>query len=444
MRKIQSRVRGWLGYLLLIGISSVLFAQPIRIRTDAASVGRMDIVVYPFTSTTSDAYSADLANVLYDVVKNDLAYSGYFNVLEPGDLPPDTVVQVRRVGSSYDTLRTFSGSSAARIQGTVAAGWDRMTSSMKIFFPPKIVAEYEQDFNFSSDGARDAGHEIASWITQMLTGETGAYASKIAFVVKSAGTKEIWVMDWDGANPHVLTRDNSTNMSPTWSADGKSLYYTSFKSGNADIYRLDLASGRSAPFAATPRLDSAPCVSPDGQWVAFSSSEDGNSEIYRMRPDGSDKAQLTVSYGIDTSPSFAPTGNELVFTSDRGGSPQIYKMDIDGASVQRLTYSGNYNETARWSPRGDMIAFASREVGFQIFTLSLADGRERRVTDPGSNLDPSWSADGMKLVYASVQGGKGSIWTCNWDGSGARQLTFGLEASQPQWGPALPQLTSEN
>jgi TolB protein len=116
--------------------------------------------------------------------------------------------------------------------------------------------------------------------------------------------------------------------------------------------------------------------------------------------------------------------------------PQIYRMDVDGASVQRITYAGNYNETARWSPRGDLVAYASREIGFQIFTITPEGADERRVTDPGSNLDPSWSPDGMKLCYSSVQGGKSAIWTCNWDGSGARQLSFGLDASQPQWGPA--------
>ncbi len=428
---------------LICGLLSIAHSQPITIRTETASVGRMDIVVYPFKASSPDAYSNDLPNVLFSIVKNDLAYCGYFNVLEPEDLPPDTVIQVRRVNGRNDTLRTFSGSTAARIQATVSSGWDKMSSAVAIFQPPISSPIHMQNFGFESEAARDAAHQMSAWITKMLTGEEGAFTSKIAFVVKSAAIKELWMMDWDGANPHVLTRDNSTNLSPTWSPDGKTIFFTSFKAGNADIYKLDLSTGRSSSFIASPRVDSAPAVSPDGQWVAYSSSEDGNSEIYRIHADGSGKTQVTVNHGIDTSPSFAPTSRELVFTSDRTGTPQIYRMDVDGAGVQRITFAGNYNETARWSPRGDLIAYASREIGFQIFTISLSDNRERRITDPGSNLDPSWSPDGMKLVYTSVQGGKSAIWTSNWDGSGARQLTFGLDASQPQWGPAQALLQSE-
>ena len=66
------------------------------------------------------------------------------------------------------------------------------------------------------------------------------------------------------------------------------------------------------------------------------------------------------------------------------------------------------------------------------------------MTGEGSNFDPSWSPDGMKLVYTSQTGGKSSIWTCNWDGSNARQLTFGFHASQPQWGPAVALTDHDN
>ncbi|MDD5087295.1 MAG: DUF5050 domain-containing protein, partial [bacterium] len=301
-----------------------------------------------------------------------------------------------------------------------------------------------KDFRFSSGDLRAAGHEIAAWITRVVTGEEGAFTSQIAFVVKTGDSKNLWVMDWDGSNPHSLTQDRTLNMSPTWSPDGSALYFTSFRDGNADIFRYELSTGQIRSCIASPRVDSAPCVSPDGQWIVYSSSADGNSEIYRIRPDGSSRTQLTISWGVDTSPSWSPTGRELVFTSDRGGTPQIYRMDFDGAGVQRLTWNANYNETARWSPRGDLIALASREIGFQIFTIGPDGKGERRVTGDGSNFDPSWSPDGMKLVYTSVHGKESSIWTCNWDGSHHRQLTFGLNTSQPQWGPAVAVTESTN
>jgi tol-pal system beta propeller repeat protein TolB len=412
--------------------------QPVTLRVETTAVGRVDVVIEHFIAARDSAFAGSLPANLRDQVKGDLAYSGYFNVLEPEDAPLDTVTRVRQSGNKSDTLRTLSGPLPPRVHGSVTAGWNGATASMAIYQPPLKDPIHQREFQFKADDSRTAAHTIASWITQMLTGEQGAFLSKIAFVVKTGTNKNIWVMDWDGANPHAITRDQTTQLSPTWSPDGNTIYFTSFRGGNADIYRMDAEGKNIRPFFASPYVDSAPSVSPDGEWVAFSSAVNGNPEIYRAHPDGTRRTELTFSYGVDTSPSWSPTGQYLVFTSDRAGSgsPQIYRMDFEGTNVQRLTYAGNYNETARWSPRGDLIAYASREIGFQIFTIGPDGNHERRVTSDGSNLDPSWSPDGMKLVYTSIRGNKSSIWTCNWDGTDQRQLTFGLDASQPQWGPA--------
>lgn len=433
--------------IFALGIASLavdcVFAQPVTLRIETRSVGRMEIVVMPFRAARDSAFAGELPTLLRDVVNSDLAYSGYFNVTLPEDLPPDTMIQVKRVGSKWDTLRTFSGNTAARVHGSLIVGWDGVTASIAILQPPIKDPIHMKDFRFGTEDTRAAGHEIAAWITKMVTGEEGGFSSRIVFVVKTGDSKNLWIMDWDGANPRSLTQDKTLNMSPSWAPDGKTIYFTSFRGGNADIYKYDLESAHVSSFIVTPRVDSAPSVSPDGQWVAYCSATDGNPEIYRIRPDGTGRTQLTISYGVDTSPSWSPTSRELVFTSDRGGTPQIYRMDMDGAGATRMTFAGNYNETGRWSPRGDLIAFASREIGFQIFTISPDGSHERRVTGDGSNLDPSWSPDGIKLVYSRQSGGKSDIWTCNWDGSNARQLTFGLNASQPQWGPAIP-LTADD
>jgi TolB protein len=438
------RVRVLSTVLLLLAFTGSAFSQ-VTLRTETASVGRLDLVVYPFTPDGDAAFVGELPAQLSDLVKGDLSYSGFFNIINPSDLQPDTTIKVQKVGSTYDTLRTFTGSSAARVRGTVSVGWEKSIASIAIFQPPLRDPIHISDFSFQADKARDAAHEIAAWITRMLTGEEGAFQSRIAFVVKTGQNKDLWIMDWDGANARSLTRDQTLNLSPTWTPDGRNLYFTSFRNGDADIYRYTLESGKISPFIKTPRTDSAPCVSADGEWVAYASSESGNFEIYRVKPDGSQKTQLTFSGRDDTSPSWSPTGREIVFTSDRGGSPQIYIMDFDGINVRRLTYDGVYNETARWSPRGDLIAFCSRESNqypkFQVFTVQPGGGRERRLTEGGNKFDCSWSPDGMKVVYTSSIDGKTSIWTCNWDGSNQRQLTFGLEASQPQWGPVVPLTT---
>jgi TolB protein len=412
------------------------------LRTRVNAVSRAPICVMPFHARQDSAFAGQLPASLRGIIDGDLAYSGYFNVIEPQDLPPDTILQVRKIGSKWDTLRTFSGSTAIRVQGTVSSDWNGASASIAIFQPPINAPIHSKDFTFKSEDMRGAGHQIAAWITKMIAGENGSFGSRIVFAVRAGGGKNLWIMDWDGANPHPLTSDNTVNMSPTWTPDGSALIFTSFRGGNACLYKYALGSGHISPFVVQSGVTSAASVSPDGEWVAYSASTGGNQEIFRCRLDGSSRTQLTFSYGIDTSPSWAPTSRELVFTSDRTGDPQVYRMDVDGANVQRLTMAGNYNETGRWSPRGDLIAFASREIGFQIFTLAPDGSNERRITGDAASatgawaLDPSWSPDGMKLAFTVTQSGKSSIWTCNWDGSNPRQLTFGMDAAQPQFGPA--------
>jgi TolB protein len=433
----------WIGCALLFAFACAILlkgmpaaGQPITMRVEAKSVARLDVCVMPFHAAKDSAFAGELPKLLRAVVDADLAYCGYFNVIEPQDLPTDTVTQIRQSGAKWDTLRLYGGSSAARVTGSITVSWNGATANIAIYQPPLKDPTYSHEFTFLTDNLRPAGHEIATWVTKVLTGEDGGFASRIVFTVRTGESKNLWVMDWDGGNPHSITQDRTINLSPTWTPDGSMIYFTTFRNGNADIYRISAGGGSATAFQTSPQMDSAPSVSPDGQWIAFTSGRAGNPEVYRCHADGSGLTQMTFSYGVDTSPSWSPTSRELVFTSDRTGVPQIYRMDMDGASVTRLTMVGNYNETARWSPRGDLIAYASREIGFQIFTIALDGTGERRVTGDGSNNDPSWSPDGMKLVYTSNQGGKSSIWTCNWDGSNARQLTFGLDAAQPQWGPA--------
>jgi TolB protein len=419
-------------------------AQPVHLQTTTVSVSRANIVVMPFRAAKDSAFAGQLPSSLRGIVDGDLGYCGYFNVTEPQDLVPDTIVQVRKDKSgNWDTLRTYSNSTVLRVEGNIAVGWNGALATIGIYQPQIKTPIHSKEFSFKTEDLRPAGHQIAAWITKMVTGEDGSFSAKIVFAVRGGSAKNLWIMDWDGANPHPLTSDNTTNMSPSWAPNGQTIYFTSFRAGNASLYKLNLATGHITPFVVRPGVTSAASVSLDGQWVAYSATEGGNQEIFRCHPDGTGSTQLTFSYGIDTSPSWSPTGRDLVFTSDRTGEPQVYRMDLDGANTQRLSMQGNYNETGRWSPRGDLIAFASREIGFQIFTIAPDGSGERRITGDAATvtggwaLDPSWSPDGMKLAFTTMQGGKSAIWTCNWDGSNPRQLTFGMDASQPQWGPVM-------
>jgi Tol biopolymer transport system component len=77
-----------------------------------------------------------------------------------------------------------------------------------------------------------------------------------------------------------------------------------------------------------------------------------------------------------------------------------------------------------YSPDGEWVAFSSnRGGGMNLWLVSTATGRLRRVTDAHVNWDPAFTRDGKRLLWSSNRGGNFEIWTADVDGSGPRQVT---------------------
>ena len=145
-------------------------------------------------------------------------------------------------------------------------------------------------------------------------------------------------MDYDGFNQHPITSYGSISTTPRWSPDNTKLAFTSYASGNPEIYLFSFETNRRIPFPTYKGLNTTPAWSPDGKKIAFCSSMGGDPEIYISDVNGYNLQRLTFSPGVDISPAWNPkTGNELAFVSDRSGSPQIYIMSSDGTNLRRMT-----------------------------------------------------------------------------------------------------------
>src|SRR6266404_5093321 len=75
-------------------------------------------------------------------------------------------------------------------------------------------------------------HQFADEIISRLSGGLPGIAStQIAFVSSRTGTKEIWIMDYDGANQHPLTSLHTISLTPRWSPDASRIAFTCFEAG---------------------------------------------------------------------------------------------------------------------------------------------------------------------------------------------------------------------
>ncbi|MDE2273863.1 MAG: PD40 domain-containing protein, partial [Gammaproteobacteria bacterium] len=110
---------------------------------------------------------------------------------------------------------------------------------------------------------RWTAHKISDLIYQKLTGQRGAFATRIAYVeVSGKGGLDrhyaLVVADSDGYNPQTVFSSNEPIMSPAWSPDGKYLAYVSFESGLPAIYMQNIYTGKRERLSDRPGLNSAP------------------------------------------------------------------------------------------------------------------------------------------------------------------------------------------
>ena len=283
-------------------------------------------------------------------------------------------------------------------------------------------------------------HRFANEVMKVLTGEDGVFDTRIAFVGKQTGIKELYVMDFNGDNLQQLTHDRSVVLSPKWSRDGQSIYYTSFKGGKTpQLFRYDLRKKGSVRVASFPGMVIGLSLNPGNDLIATTLTKDGNSEIYLVDIDGRIRERLTNNREIDVSAQFSPDGKELVFVSTRDGAPQIYKMDRSGQNPQRLTFKGSNNTTPSWSPKGDKILFGGMDTDGQvdIFSVNIdGSGMFRLTYDSRNNEEPAWSSNGELVTFTSNRTGRYQIYIMRPDGTKQMQLTReNFDHLMPTWGP---------
>ncbi len=251
---------------------------------------------------------------------------------------------------------------------------------------------------------RQAVHRFADDIVRELSGAPGIATTRVAFIAKKAGHKELFVMDLDGEGAKQVTADKVISAGPSFAPDGSRIAYTSYKSGYPDIYTVDLASGARTRVASFPGLNSGAAFSPKGDLIAMTLSFQGNPEIYFMAAAGGGKpTRVTKSRGTDSSPCWSPDGDRLVYVSDDRGSPQLYLAAMNGTAPERLNTGVLYATEPAWSPDGKAIAFNARVGGaFQIYLYDVATKQSRQATSIGNNEDPSWCRDSRHLVFSRL------------------------------------------
>jgi len=407
-------------------------------------VERVRIAVADFKPANADPNTGPLLATFNSVLFSDLQNAGIFDVVSKSFNPlqvPGTPQEVTldAWGNPPTNAAMLAFGNLGVSGGQVAVfGW---LYDVKNTVSPQVLGkQYREDA--TQDNARLIAHRFADEIIFRLGGGIpGIAESKIVYVSNRTGTKEIWMMDYDGNGEHQVTKLGGVALSPRISPDSSRIAFVELgkRSVNIQMYSLEL--NRVVTFPAIGGTTISPAWSPDGTHLAFSSSRTGDPEIYVSNSSGGELTRLTEVHGPDVSPVFNPkTGGQIAFISGRSGLPQLYIMASDGTNVQRMTDTG-YAVSPSWSPNGQYLVFAwSRRYGpgvpgaQDIYIMDVASKTWAQLThDAGSNDFPSWSPDGRHIVFQSNRSGTTQIWTMLADGTQQHQLTRTGQNTQPNW-----------
>jgi len=390
----------------------------------------------PALKATFDAtLYADLANAgIFDMVSKTMAPQAMPGSPQEISLPQWSAAPANAEMVAFGALSSTNGR-------LVVYGW--LDDTRNTASPQVLGKQYNEAA--SQDMARAVAHRFADEIISRLGGGINGIAeTKIYFVSSRTGTKEIWVMDYDGNNQHPLTSLKTISLTPRWSPDASRIAFTCFAPSHGivspQICMYSVDANKVITFPRFRGTNSSPAWSPDGSKLMFSSSMLGNPEIFMTDANGGAPKRLTFANGASTSPAWNPkTGNSIVYVSDRGGIPKLYMMGVDGTnSIELDLPDKGYLIDPAWAPNGAILAFSWRrpEGNYDIYVMDPSTRQIVEITrDSGRNERPSWAPDGRHIVFESTRSGTRQIWTMLADGSQARQITTQGHNESPNWSP---------
>src|SRR5882724_6432818 len=266
---------------LILTISGSSFAQQDWIRTGTGlGVEKVRLAAADFKSSSADPRNAALLKAFNDTLENDLENAGIFDMVSKSFHPLNVPAMQGEVKFAEwaapppnASMLAFGNLGTAADSLTVQGWLDDVKNPQSA----QVLAKQYQD-KPTTDAARMIAHKFADEIIFRLGGGIqGIAETQIVFISARSGHKEVWMMDYDGANQRAITKLGSISLSPRISPDNSRIAFSSVTSaGGWQVQMYSLELGRTVSFPRFGGTNVSPAWAPDGNRIAFSSSQSGD------------------------------------------------------------------------------------------------------------------------------------------------------------------------
>jgi serine/threonine-protein kinase len=208
----------------------------------------------------------------------------------------------------------------------------------------------------------------------------------------------IWIKRLDRTSGRKLTVGTNDNRQPAWTADGKSVTFSSTSARGActpATGATDLWTQRADGTQAVMQVHGKwglfnPRWSPDGRWLIYQTDVEspGSGDILAIRP-GIDTASVPVvaTKFTEISPALSPNGRWLAYVSNETGKDEIYVVPFPNTGTSRRAISEGGGTEPVWSHRGSELFY--RNASGNLIAVKV-------------NTSPTFSLGGTTVLFPAA------------------------------------------
>lgn len=260
-----------------------------------------------------------------------------------------------------------------------------------------------------TSAAKEPMTQVAPSSFREVSPHYSADGRRLVFYSNRSGSIQIWTCDADGSRPSQLTNMDplATTGSPRWSPNGQRIVFDSNAGGGYHLYEASAdGSGRPRPLTSGKSSNFIAGYSPDGSWIYFSSDRSGVAEIWRLPAAGGEPEQVTRQGGQASM--FSADGAWLYYTK-KDGAGGLWRMPIEkgvadpGREQRVLDRILRHN----FAPAAAGVFFVqplAPDGTSSISYLDLASGAIKEVLklDKPADLGLALSPDGRSLLFTKI------------------------------------------